>query len=49
VQIFAPYWSNTWEAFLKTDRRRSTAYASTLADPEQDNEIVGGTLIVWPR
>ncbi len=51
VQIFAvAYWSNTWGGpFL--ERRDgtgwSTAYSSTIVDPERDDEISGGTLVVW--
>jgi len=51
VQVFAvAYWSNTWgDSFL--ERRDgtgwSTAYASTIADPNLDGEIQGGTLIIW--
>lgn len=51
VQVFAvAYWSNTWgDPFL--ERRDgtgwSTAYTSAITDPDQDYEIVGGTLVVW--
>ncbi len=51
VQVFAvAYWSNTWgDPFL--ERRDghgwSTAHASTVTDPEKDDEIVGGYLIIW--
>jgi C-terminal processing protease CtpA/Prc len=51
VQIFAiAYWSNIWDGpFL--ERRDgtgwSTAYASTLTDPERNDEIIGGILVVW--
>jgi len=51
VQIFAiAYWSNIWDGpFL--ERRDgtgwSTAYVSTLTDPERDDEIIGGILVVW--
>ncbi len=51
VQIFAvAYWSNTWGGpFL--ERRDgtgwSTGYASTTTDVDRENEIDGGTLIVW--
>lgn len=51
VQIFAAaYWSNTWgDPFL--ERRDGTgwsnAYASTTTDPNRDEEINGGVLIVW--
>jgi hypothetical protein len=51
VQIFAvAYWSNTWGGpFLeKRDGTGwSSSYASTRSDSEQDNEIIGGTLVVW--
>ena len=51
VQIFAvAYWSNTWgDPFLeeRDGTGWSTAYASTITDPEQDNEIQAGTLVVW--
>ncbi len=51
VQVFAvAYWSNTWrDTFLeKRDGVGwSTAYASTITDPENDYEITGGTLVVW--
>jgi carboxyl-terminal processing protease len=51
VQVYAvAYWSNTWgDPFL--ERRDgtgwSTAYCSTVIDPERKDEIKGGTLIVW--
>lgn len=51
LQIFAvAYWSNTWgDPFL--ERRDGTgwsnAYASTITDPENDYEIIGGTLVIW--
>lgn len=51
VQIFVvAYWSNTWgDPFL--ERRDGTgwsnAYASTTTDPNRDEEINGGVLIVW--
>lgn len=51
VQVFAiAYWSNTWgDPFLETRDGTgwSNAYASTITDPANDNEITGGTLIVW--
>jgi len=51
VQVFAiAYWSNTWGGpFLeKRDGTGwSTAYTSTITDPENENEITGGILIVW--
>ena len=51
LQIFAvAYWSNTWDdPFLQTRDGTgwSTAYASSVTDPERDNEITGGTLVIW--
>jgi C-terminal processing protease CtpA/Prc len=51
VQVFAvAYWSNTWgDPFLETRDGRgwSSAYASTVTDPENDYEITGGTLVIW--
>lgn len=51
VQVFAAaYWSNTWGGPFLEERDGtgwSTAYASTLSDPENEDEITGGTLIVW--
>jgi C-terminal processing protease CtpA/Prc len=51
VQIFAvAYWSNTWgDPFLeeRDGTGWSTAYASTVVDPERENEITGGTLVIW--
>ncbi|NIM96317.1 MAG: peptidase S41 [Anaerolineales bacterium] len=51
VMIFAvAYWSNTWgDPFLEARDGTgwSTAYTSAITDPERDDEIVGGTLIVW--
>lgn len=51
VQLFAiAYWSNIWgDTFLepRDGTGWSTAYASTVTDPDHDNEIVGGVLIVW--
>lgn len=51
VQIFAiAYWSNTWNGpFLeeRDGRGWSNAYVSTITDPEQDDEIIGGILVVW--
>ncbi len=51
VQVFAiAYWSNTWgDPFLepRDGTGWSTAYASTITDPERDYEIIGGILIVW--
>lgn len=51
VQVFAiAYWSNIWGGpFL--ERRDgtgwSTAYVSSLTDPEKNDEIIGGLLVVW--
>lgn len=51
VQIFAvAYWSNTWGGPFLEERDGggwSNAYASTITDPERDDEIKGGLLIVW--
>jgi len=51
VQVFAiAYWSNTWDGpFLeeRDGRGWSNAYVSTITDPERDDEIIGGILIVW--
>jgi len=51
VQVFAvAYWSNTWgDPFLEERDAHgwSTAYSTTIVDSEKDDEIVGGTLIVW--
>ena len=51
VQVFAiAYWSNTWDGpFLepRDGKGWSTAYVSTITDPERDDQIVGGTLVVW--
>jgi C-terminal processing protease CtpA/Prc len=51
VQVFAvSYWSNTWgDPFL--EKRDGTGWSnastSTIVDPDRNNEIVGGTLVVW--
>lgn len=51
VQVFGiAFWSNTWGGPFLEERDGSgwsNAYASTLTDPENDNEIIGGKLIVW--
>jgi carboxyl-terminal processing protease len=51
VQVFAvAYWSNTWDGpFLeKRDGTGwSNAYTSTVTDPDRQDEIMGGTLVVW--
>jgi C-terminal processing protease CtpA/Prc len=51
VQIFAvAYWSNTWGGPFLEPRDGfgwSGAHASTIIDIDRDNEIVGGTLVVW--
>ncbi len=51
LQVFAvAYWSNTWgDPFLeeRDGKGWSTAYTSAVTDPENDNEIIGGTLVVW--
>ena len=51
VQVFAvAYWSNTWgDPFLeeRDGKGWSSAYTSARTDPENEDEIVGGTLVVW--
>jgi C-terminal processing protease CtpA/Prc len=51
VQVFAvAYWSNTWDGpFLeKRDGTGwSNAYTSTVTDPDRQDEIMGGLLVVW--
>jgi len=51
VQVFAvAYWSNVWGGPFLEEREGkgwSNAYSSTLTDPDNDDEITGGTLIVW--
>jgi C-terminal processing protease CtpA/Prc len=51
VQVFAiSYWSNTWDGpFL--EKRDGTGWSnsntSIITDPERDDEISGGLLVVW--
>jgi len=51
VMIFVvAYWSNTWgDPFLeeRDGTGWSNAYASTTTDPNRDDEINGGTLLIW--
>ena len=51
VQVFAvAYWSNVWGGPFLEEREGkgwSTAYTSTLVDPANNDEITGGTLVVW--
>ena len=51
IQIFqAAYWANTWGGPFLEERDGkgwSTAYSSAITDPEKQDEIVGGILIVW--
>jgi C-terminal processing protease CtpA/Prc len=51
VQVFVvAYWSNTWgDPFLETRDGEgwSTGYASTLTDPDRDDEITGGKMVIW--
>jgi C-terminal processing protease CtpA/Prc len=51
VMIFVvAYWSNTWGGPFLEERDGtgwSTAYMSTTTDPNRDDEIDGGTMIIW--
>src|SRR3990172_2155669 len=51
VQVFAiAYWSNPWGGPFLEERDGkgwSNAYVSTITDPDQDDEIIGGILVVW--
>lgn len=51
VQVFAiAYWSNIWGGPFLEERDGtgwSTAYVSTITDPEREDEIVGGRVVVW--
>jgi C-terminal processing protease CtpA/Prc len=51
VQVFAvAYWSNVWNGPFLEEREGlgwSTAYSSTIVDPDLNDEITAGTLIVW--
>lgn len=51
VQVFAlAYWSNIWGGPFMERRDGtgwSTSNASTLTDPERNDEIIGGVLVVW--
>lgn len=51
VQVFAAaYWSNTWgDPFLeeRDGTGWSNAHSSAMTDPDNENEISGGVLIVW--
>ena len=51
VQVFAvAYWSNTWgDTFIepRDGEGWSDAYSSTITDPQNNDEIKGGILIVW--
>ena len=51
VMVFAiAYWSNTWgDAFLeeRDGRGWSNAYTSAHTDPYREDEIDGGTLLIW--
>jgi C-terminal processing protease CtpA/Prc len=51
VMVFAvAYWSNTWgDPFLEARDGRgwSNAYTSAVTDLNQDDEIIGGILVVW--
>jgi C-terminal processing protease CtpA/Prc len=51
VQVFAvAYWSNTWgDTFIESRDGEgwSDAYSSTITDPQNNDEIKGGILVVW--
>ena len=51
VQVFVvAYWTNTWgDPFLepRDGHGWSTAYSSAELDSGQDNEIIGGKMVVW--
>lgn len=51
VQVFTiAFWSNTWGGPFLEKRDGygwSNAYTSVITDPERDDEIISGTLIVW--
>lgn len=51
VMIFVvAYWSNTWgDPFLeeRDGTGWSNAYVSTTTDPNRDDEIDGGTMVIW--
>jgi C-terminal processing protease CtpA/Prc len=51
VQVFVvAYWDNTWgDPFLeeRDGTGWSTAYTSAIVDPNNNDEIIGGTLVVW--
>jgi C-terminal processing protease CtpA/Prc len=51
VMIFAvAYWSNTWgDPFLEARDGTgwSNAYTSAMTDPNREDEIMGGILVIW--
>ena len=51
VMIFVvAYWSNTWGGPFLEERDGtgwSNAYASTTTDPNREDEIDGGTMVIW--
>jgi C-terminal processing protease CtpA/Prc len=51
IMVFAvAYWSNTWgDPFLeeRDGTGWSTAYTSAFTDPNREDEITGGILIIW--
>ena len=51
VMIFVvAYWSNTWAGPFLEERDGtgwSTAYMSTTTDPNREDEIDGGTMVIW--
>ena len=51
VMVFVvAYWSNTWNGPFLEPRDGtgwSNAYSSDITDPERNDEITGGTMVVW--
>ena len=51
VMVFVvAYWSNTWDGPFLEERDGtgwSNAYVSTTTDPNREDEIDGGTMVIW--
>jgi len=51
VMVFQiAYWSNTWgDPFLeeRDGTGWSTAYTAAITDPDREDEIAGGTILIW--